>query len=130
MAYKINQHNSFEKGFKKIDAQHQPTVIAEIDELVKDPNKGETTKGALHKLGFKKLKITSTNPEYRVLYRVVKCEKPPVKDNKFICASGIAHSNLAEYNGCNGVIDFALCGTREMFNNLYKLPMDKVKKYL
>ena len=130
MAYKVNQHNSFEKGFKKIDAQHHIDFLDHCDALTANPLIGENTKGALHTLGMKKYKITSTNPQYRILYKVYTCEKPPAKNKKFICSNHREHENQREYNECNGIVDFILCGTREMFNNLYKLPLDKAKKYL
>ncbi len=87
-------------------------------------------KGNLHKLDIKKHPIKKTTPEYRVLYKVYKCAAKDKNPKKLTCSIGITHANLDELNTCEGLVDFIICGTREMFNNFYKLPMDKLKKYL
>jgi hypothetical protein len=85
-------------------------------------------KGNFRRLDIKKLEIKDTTPPYRVLYKYYECSK---KDSsKLICSSNVIHADKDELDNCKGLIDFIICGPREMFNNFYKYPLDKLKKYL
>lgn len=128
--YKARTHNSFTKNFNKINPASKEAVLAELAAIQKNPKIGEVTKGNLHKLDFKKHPIKSTNPQYRVLYKVYKCETKDKNTKKLICKLEVSHDTLTELNDCEGLVDYIICGTREMFNNFYKLPLDKLKKYL
>lgn len=83
--YKASTHNAFEKNFKKISAAYQAAVLTELDNIQANPSIGEITKGNLHKLDIKKRPIKKTNPEYRVLYKVYKCQTKDKSIKKLTC---------------------------------------------
>lgn len=128
--YKVNTHNAFEKNFRKLNPASKETVLTELENIQANPQIGESMKGNLNKLDIKKRPIKKTNPEYRVLYKVYNCTDSDKNQKKLVCQHGVTHANIEELNACNGLVDFIICGPREMFNNFYKLPLDKLKKYL
>ena len=126
--YKARTHNSFEKNFKRIAPIYKETILTELEKIQTNPKIGEITKGNLHKLDIKKYPIKDTNPEYRILYKIYKCKDKNTKTLK--CSMSTIHDNISNLNSCEGLVDFLIIGTPEMFNNYYKLPLDKLKRYL
>lgn len=128
MAYKVSKHNAFQKGIKKLDPQFKNTVADECQNIQDNPSMGETMKGNLKKLDIRKVSVKNTNPEFRILYKVYNCDQKNY--SKLTCEQDVTHESQEELKTCNGLVDFIICGPREMFNNFYKLPLDKLKKYI
>ncbi len=128
LPYKVQYHNAFEKGVKKIDKQFLDTFYNRCDDIQNDPSIGETMHGSFKKLDIKKATVKQTNPEYRILYKTYSCSDK--NTSKLKCSAGIVHSSIKELQDCDGYVDYIICGPREMFNNFYKLPLDKLKQYL
>ncbi len=128
MPFKVSKHNAFDKGFKKLDQQHKEDFANECKKIQADPTIGDTMHGVFKQLNIKKKSLKSTNPEIRILYKVYNCKMKNAQ--KLTCENKIAHFDIQELRQCKGFVDFLICGPREMFNNFYKLGIDKIKKYL
>ncbi len=128
MPYKVKHHNAFKKGFKNINPANKEIFLDECDNIQANPAIGEIMSGNFRKFDILKASVKGTNPQYRILYKVYTCETK--NETNLTCSGEIVHESKNELIACNGYIDFIICGPREMFNNFYKLPLDKIKKYL
>jgi len=128
LPYKSKKHNAFEKGCKNLDTPLKQVIIDECIKIQKDPSIGEVMKGNFKQLDIKKHSVKSTIPELRILYKVNTCTNKNTKT--LTCSSLAIHKDVEELNQCKGYIDFVICAPREVFNNFYKLSIDKLKKYL
>ena len=128
LAYKVSTHTPFKKNISNIQKQNQEKILDCCDEIQKDPSIGESMSGSFNALGFKSYKIKDTNPQYRILYKVYKCNKSD-KNKVHFCFFKEIHSK-DELLNCDGLVDFIITGSREFFNNFYKKSAKELKAYL
>ena len=158
MAYRSVLGNQFETEIDKVkDAAHLKFIHSECADIRSNPLKPtEPLVGNMEIPGLRYRRIVNTTPQYRIMFMtyecgfstdssIVTCEhsKCPVgTDDEFLdsvgtefeklkSALGFTSDELDVNQACEGLIKFAVFGTRELIGNLYKLrKKDFFKRYL
>lgn len=157
MAYRSVLGNLFKTEVKKVRNPEYVQRIQDECAIVRTSPLDETEPltGNLAVHGFRYRKIKDTDPEYRILIKTLDCgfyldQEAPNCEHQ-VCPVGLDETYLDKIENdlssrekwlgfdsstepstnaqCTGLIKFAMFGPRELFNNLYKLPKDKLQLY-
>ncbi|MDF7810946.1 hypothetical protein [Hymenobacter sp. YC55] len=159
MAYRSIRGNQFRKHFRKVrNPEHVALLTQECAIIKANPLEAtEALSGNLAIPGVRYRRVQDTKPEYRIIVFIqacgfsqevdgptckhVKCpvggdEELSEEDDSADNDEGLEAAHVhptdepALSEGCEGLIKYAVFGTRELFNNLYKLRTKDFMKFL
>jgi mRNA-degrading endonuclease RelE of RelBE toxin-antitoxin system len=131
MPYKIKFHNNFKKAFKKIvDKALTEEIRGILENILANPTDFEELKH--NWVGFQSVHFHRA-PEYRILFKLYHCKIQQEATGEVHCDQEQHEDEETELpilQDCLGLIHLVMLGTREEFNNFYKMDKKGVKNYL